>query len=125
MQAPPRVDLNEATSTIQRVADGLKRCADLSAGIIILLVPIAQAAHSEWGWAIFPFVWGLGASLSDNLLRPLLISAHAPVSMLAVFVSVISGIPAFGVIGLIIGPVLLTILVALRGVLADYLSAQA
>lgn len=96
-------------------------------GAALVWVPgvLFLAAHSEWGWAIFLIVWGLGVSLSDNLLRPLLISAQAPVSMLAVFVGVIGGISAFGIIGLIIGPVLLTVLVALLGFLADHLSDQA
>ena len=70
-------------------------------------------------------IWGVGVSVSDNLMRPLLISTQAPVSMLAVFVGVIGGVSAFGIIGLIIGPVLLTVLVALVHFLADHLSDQA
>jgi predicted PurR-regulated permease PerM len=83
------------------------------------------AATSQWGWAIFMLIWGLGVSVSDNLMRPLLISHLAPVSTLTVFIGVIGGISAFGIIGLIIGPVLLTVLAALLRFLADHLSDQA
>lgn len=96
-------------------------------GAALVWVPgvLVLAANAEWGWAVFMLIWGLGVSVSDNLVRPLLISSQAPVSMLAVFIGVIGGISAFGIIGLIIGPVLLTVLVALLRFLADHLSDQA
>ena len=81
-------------------------------------------ATSQWGWAIFMLIWGTGVSVSDNLLRPLLISSQAPVSILAVFVGVIGGISAFGMIGVIIGPVLLTVIAALLRFLDETLSRQ-
>jgi len=103
---------------------------------ILALLPVGGAAivwvpavlfllgTSQWGWAIFMLVWGTGVSVSDNLMRPLLISRYAPVSTLAVFIGVIGGISAFGMIGVIIGPVLLTVLVALLGFLDETLSRQ-
>ena len=96
-------------------------------GAALVWVPglLVLAANADWGWAIFMLIWGVGVSVSDNLMRPLLISTQAPVSMLAVFVGVIGGVSAFGIIGLIIGPVLLTVLVALVHFLADHLSDQA
>jgi predicted PurR-regulated permease PerM len=57
-------------------------------------------------------------------MRPFLISSHAPVSTLAVFVGVIGGISAFGMIGVIIGPVLLTFIAALLRFLDETLSNQ-
>jgi predicted PurR-regulated permease PerM len=82
------------------------------------------AATSQWGWAIFMLVWGTGVSVADNLMRPLLISSKAPVSMPVVFVGVIGGISAFGMIGVIIGPVLLTVIAALLRYLDETLSRQ-
>lgn len=76
---------------------------------------IVLAADAHWGWAVFMFAWGIGVSVSDNIMRPLLISSQEPVSMLAVFIGVIGGVSAFGIIGIIIGPVLLTVVgVSLR-----------
>ena len=80
------------------------------------------AATEQWGWAVFMLLWGTGVSVADNLLRPLLIARHAPVSILAVFVGVIGGVSAFGMIGVIIGPVLLTVIAALLHFLDDTLS---
>jgi len=95
-------------------------------GAALVWVPgaLALAADSQWGWAIFMLVWGTGVSVSDNLLRPLLISTQAPVSTLVVFVGVIRGVSAFGIVGVIIGPVLLTVLVALLRFVDDTLSHQ-
>lgn len=95
-------------------------------GTAFVWVPavVYLSATSQWGWAIFMLVWGMGVSVSDNLMRPLLISRHAPVSTLAVFVGVIGGISAFGIIGLIIGPVLLTVIAALLRFLDETLSHQ-
>lgn len=95
-------------------------------GSALVWVPAATylAASSQWGWAIFMLIWGMGVSVSDNLMRPLLISTQAPVSTLAVFVGVIGGISAFGMIGVIIGPVLLTVIAALLRFLDDTLQHQ-
>jgi predicted PurR-regulated permease PerM len=47
----------------------------------------------------------------------LLIRSHAEVSTLAVFIGVIGGVAAFGAIGVIAGPVLLTLVLSLLGYL--------
>jgi predicted PurR-regulated permease PerM len=49
----------------------------------------------------------------DHLLRPVLISGHAQVPALPVFLGVMGGLHAFGFIGLFIGPIVLGMLVAL------------
>jgi predicted PurR-regulated permease PerM len=67
----------------------------------------------RWGSGIFMLVWGLLLGGLDNVLRPLLISGRARISALAVFVGVLGGIPAFGAIGVIAGPVVLSLVLAL------------
>lgn len=71
------------------------------------------AAMSRWGAALFLLIWGLGVSSADNLLRPLLVSSRAPVSTITVFIGVLGGAAAFGAIGLVLGPLILTLIVAL------------
>lgn len=67
----------------------------------------------HWGFAIFMLAWGLLLGGLDNVLRPLLISGRAKISALAVFVGVLGGIRAFGAIGVIAGPVVLSLVLAL------------
>jgi predicted PurR-regulated permease PerM len=67
----------------------------------------------RWGFGIFMLAWGLLISGLDNVLRPMLISGRARISALAVFIGVLGGISAFGTIGLIAGPVVLSLALAL------------
>jgi predicted PurR-regulated permease PerM len=56
-------------------------------------------------------LWGsLAVSSVDNLVRPLVISASAKVSFLLVLFGVLGGLNAFGLIGLFLGPVVLSVL---------------
>jgi predicted PurR-regulated permease PerM len=68
---------------------------------------------ARWGFGIFMLAWGVLISGLDNVLRPLLISGRARISALAVFIGVLGGISAFGAIGLIAGPVVLSLALAL------------
>ena len=67
----------------------------------------------RWGYGIFLLAWGVLLGTLDNVWRPLLISGRARISTLAVFIGVLGGIPAFGAIGLIAGPVILSLALAL------------
>ncbi len=58
-------------------------------------------------------IWGLMLAGLDNVLKPMLISGRAPVSGLVVFLGVLGGIAAFGAIGMIAGPVLVSLALAL------------
>ncbi len=67
----------------------------------------------RWGFGIFMLAWGILLGGLDNILRPMLISGRAKISALAVFIGVLGGIPAFGAIGVIAGPVVLSLVLAL------------
>ncbi len=89
--------------------------AFLPAGSAIVLVPavVYLMVTGRWGAAIFLAVWSAAVGVADNFLRPFLTSQRAEVSTLAVFVGAIGGASAFGILGLVIGPVLLGFAVAL------------
>jgi predicted PurR-regulated permease PerM len=53
------------------------------------------------------------AGTADNFLRPLLMSGRSRLSGLSVFVSVLGGIAAFGMIGLVLGPIIFATVLAL------------
>lgn len=87
----------------------------LPAGAAVVLVPaiLYLAIGGHWLAAIFLAVWTGLLAVVENVARPLLTSHRAHVSTLAVFVGAVGGVSAFGVLGLIIGPVLLSFVVAL------------
>ena len=89
--------------------------AFLPTGAALVMIPavlyLAFTAH--WGAAIFLACWTGMMWLAENILRPVLTAHHAEVSTLAIFIGAIGGVAAFGILGLILGPVLLSFVVAL------------
>jgi predicted PurR-regulated permease PerM len=89
--------------------------AFLPTGAALVMIPavlyLLFAGH--WGAAIFLGCWTGVMWLSENILRPLLTAHHAQVSTLAIFIGAIGGVAAFGIVGLILGPVLVSFIVAL------------
>jgi len=69
--------------------------------------------QGRYGAALVLAAIGLVVSTVDNFLKPLLISGRAVVPTLAVFVGVLGGLLAFGVIGLFLGPVVIALALAL------------
>jgi predicted PurR-regulated permease PerM len=82
-------------------------------GIVLLPAVVYLAFAGRYGAAVFLGFWTAGMWILENLLRPLLTSRQAEVSTLAIFVGAIGGASAFGILGLIIGPVVLSFAVAL------------
>ncbi|HEX4647465.1 MAG TPA: AI-2E family transporter [Steroidobacteraceae bacterium] len=89
--------------------------AFLPAGAGAVLVPavLYLAFSGRWGAAIFLACWTAALWITENVLRPLLTAQQAEVSTLAIFMGAMGGAAAFGILGLVIGPVLLSFAVAL------------
>lgn len=65
------------------------------------------AVNGHWIKGLLMAGIGMGViSSSDNLLRPLLMAGRSPLNALWVFLSVVGGLQAFGLLGVIAGPVL-------------------
>lgn len=87
-------------------------------GTALVWVPAAGAlaAQRRWGAAIFMVAWGIVVvSGSDNVVRPLFISGRAQISTLPVFLGLAGGLSAFGPIGMVLGPVIVALVLALMG----------
>ncbi len=66
------------------------------------------------GMAIFIVLWGaLAVSSVDNFLKPLLISKGASLPISLIYLGVFGGILAFGFMGIIIGPVVIAVGIAM------------
>lgn len=66
--------------------------------------------QGEAGWAAFMAVWGLVVVGGvDNIIRPLLIKRGMSMPMTLVFLGVIGGLLAYGLIGVFLGPTLVAI----------------
>jgi len=64
----------------------------------------------ETGWAIFLFIWGVAiVSMIDNVLKPYFISKGSNLPFVLVFLGVLGGVLAFGLIGVFLGPTVLAI----------------
>ncbi|MBA1156819.1 AI-2E family transporter [Microvirga mediterraneensis] len=81
-------------------------------GLLLLWLPAGLWLMSEGhsGWAVFVMVWnGLLVGSLDNVLRPYLISRGIRMPMVVIFLGVLGGLLAFGIIGVFLGPVLLAV----------------
>ena len=85
------------------------------AGTPVVWVPalLVLAAQGRWYAAIFLLVWGIIVTTVDNVVRPMLVSGRAQVGTLTVFIGVLGGVSAFGAIGVILGPLVLALVIAL------------
>lgn len=61
------------------------------------------------GWGTFLLIWTVVVGSMDNFLRPILIKKGADLPLLLIFIGVIGGLIAFGIIGLFVGPVVLAV----------------
>jgi predicted PurR-regulated permease PerM len=74
---------------------------------------VALAAQERWTAAVILLAWGGFVSTIDNFLRPWLVSGRAEIGAVTVFVGVLGGVAAFGPIGLVVGPLILALAIAL------------
>lgn len=73
------------------------------AGLWLLMQGHAAEAVGVWLWG------ALVVSQLDNVLRPIFISSVSPVPFLLVLFGILGGLLAFGLVGLFIGPIILTV----------------
>ncbi|MCL5281102.1 MAG: AI-2E family transporter [Planctomycetes bacterium] len=67
-------------------------------------------AMGKTGWGIFMVLYGLLViSLIDNFIKPIIISRGSKLSFIVMFIGVLGGVAAFGLIGIFIGPTLLAV----------------
>jgi predicted PurR-regulated permease PerM len=90
------------------------------AGAFIVWIPAAifLAVTGHWVKAVLLVAWGAFViGTVDNFLRPKLVGEKTKLHELFIFFSVLGGLHVFGVLGLVLGPVVLAITLALLDVM--------
>ena len=85
-------------------------------GSFLVWVPacLYLLATGHWGKAIVLAAWSAGVvGMIDNVLRPRLVGKRTRLHELLVFFSVLGGLQVFGALGLVVGPVVVAITLAL------------
>lgn len=97
----------------------------LGTGLIWVPAVAVLALNGEWKSAIFLSAWcGLLVTSIDTFLRPFLMRDAAGVPILFLFLAILGGIQAFGVMGLLYGPLILTFAVIMLKIYADEYQEQ-
>jgi len=80
----------------------------IGSGLIWAPAIIWELSTGHWGRAIvLAAICGGLTSMVDSMLRPLLLRGHARLNALLIFISVIGGVAVFGLIGLVLGPIVI------------------
>ncbi len=85
-------------------------------GAFVVWIPAAifLAVSGAWIKAILLALWGVFViSLVDNFLRPKLVGQRAKLHELFIFFAVLGGLQVFGLLGIVLGPVVLAIALSL------------
>jgi predicted PurR-regulated permease PerM len=96
-------------------------------GAALVWVPAAGYLYLN-GWevkAILLVVWGvIFVTLPDNFLKPLLIGKKANLPIFLLFLSILGGLQVYGFLGILFGPLIVTLLTALVKIYRDEFASQ-
>ncbi len=96
-------------------------------GSALVWIPAAAVLFLQGsvGRGVFMLVWGAGlVGTIDNFIRPLVVMTKLPVHPLVVFVAMLGGVEAFGLMGILFGPMILAVTVALFRMLREEMSGR-
>jgi len=83
--------------------------AQIGAVPVLVLAVVWTYWSVGTGWGTFLLIWTVVVGTMDNVLRPILIKKGADLPLLLIFIGVVGGLIAFGIIGLFVGPVVLAV----------------
>lgn len=91
----------------------------------LYLAVAAALGHRGWGGAIFLAVWGLlVVSTIDNAVRPWAMRGRAQLPAIPLLFAVLGGLEAFGFVGLLIGPLVLSLVSTVLGIYKESIRPQ-
>jgi predicted PurR-regulated permease PerM len=96
-------------------------------GAFVVWVPAAiyLTLEGDWGKAVILSAWGLGVVATiDNILYPSLVGNRLKLHTVPAFIGAIGGIISFGAAGLILGPAIISVTLALIKILKKRFKVQ-
>ena len=96
-------------------------------GATIIYVPSALIllAQGDWPHALVIGIVGFGLTKIDYIFRPMLIGGRTNLHPIGIFFGVLGGVFLFGPVGLVAGPMVLAVLLALQDVVREKVRATA
>jgi predicted PurR-regulated permease PerM len=92
----------------------------VGSGLIFVPAAVWLGFTGHWGRALLLLVICAGVTtIVDNVLRPILLGGRTELSGLVIFISVVGGVAVFGMLGLVLGPILVA---TAASVLAVYMN---
>ena len=91
-------------------------------GTALVWVPAALIllASGHWAKCVILLAWGGGVvSLVDHAVRLYIVGGRVKMNTLLVFFALVGGIEEFGILGIVLGPLVLSVASALLGMLRD------
>lgn len=82
-------------------------------GLVMVPVLLVLFFMGKWWAFIFMAIWFVPVGLADNVIRTLVIKGQSQIHPLLVFFSIFGGVEAFGVQGIIFGPLILAIVLTM------------
>lgn len=83
--------------------------AQLGPSLVLFPAVIWMYWVGDTGWATFLLIWSMPVVILDNFIRPVLIKRGADLPILLIFAGVIGGLIGFGLVGIFVGPVVLSV----------------
>lgn len=91
----------------------------------IYLVISASMGGRPWWQAVFMILWGvIPVSLIDNVVRPWAMRGKAQLPAIPLLFAVLGGMQAFGFVGLVIGPLVFSLLMSIIDIYKSSFSAK-
>jgi len=83
--------------------------AQIGALPVLLPAVVWLYFQNDTAWTVALAVWSVVVLNVDNVVRPILIQRGAKLPLMLIFVGVIGGLIAFGMVGIFVGPVVLAV----------------
>jgi predicted PurR-regulated permease PerM len=88
--------------------------------LVWLPVVIFLSVNGHWWKGLFLLAWGaIAVGTADNIVRPLVIARQVKLHPLLLLFALFGGIQEFGFVGLFIGPVVMSVMIALVDMLRE------